>query len=258
MKYSGEKVQQLKYVGKESTHTPGTLRAIPSRVLNSMAELTSRNPSIHAGAVDNIYPAHVNALRKADLAPLVFPTMRDLWRNQNEKVEIEKEQDVSVKQNINFYFCVAYSHYFSTSIHRVIDRLKKSFNLTWLILQMSYHRFNNLAELLNGDLAAKIRRGIFSRDLMDRECTCSLPSKVNRKCAYKGKCRSRCIIYEVTYSMCDAIYIGTTQQTYKNRMDGHFSDIKHLLKNRKKNTHLPPTSYSTLTLLSHVLMYISI
>ena len=46
-------------------------------------------------------------------------------------------------------------------------------------VQMSYHRFNNLEELLNGELAAKIGRGIFSKDLMDRKCNCSLPSKVN-------------------------------------------------------------------------------
>ena len=44
---------------------------------------------------------------------------------------------------------------------------------------MYYHRFNNLAELLNGDLAAKIGREIFSKDLMNRECNCYLPSKVN-------------------------------------------------------------------------------
>ena len=94
-------------------------------------------------------------------------------------MEKHKERDVSVKKNRNVYFCVAYSRYFSTAIHRVIDRLKKSFNLTCLRVRMSYHRFNNLAELLNGDLAAKIGRGIFSKDLMDRECNCSLPSKVN-------------------------------------------------------------------------------
>ena len=72
---------------------------------------------------------------------------------------------------------------------------------------MSYHRYNNLAELLNRDLAAKIGRGIFSKDLMDRECNCSLPSKVNGKCVYEGKCCSKCIIYEVKCSKCDAIYI---------------------------------------------------
>ena len=70
---------------------------------------------------------------------------------------------------------------------------------------------------------------------MDRECNCSLPSKVNGKCAYEGKCRSKCIIYEVKCSTCDAIYIGNTQHTFKKRMDGHFSDLQSLLKNRQKS-----------------------
>ena len=100
---------------------------------------------------------------------------------------------------------------------------------------MSYHRFNNLAELLNRDLAAKIGRGIFSKDLMDRECNFSLPSKVNGKCVYEGKCCSRCIIYEVKSYICDSIYIGNTQQTFEKRMDGHFSGLQRLLKNGQKS-----------------------
>ena len=175
------KWQQLKYVSKESTHTPGTLRKIPYGVLNRLAKLTSRKPSVQAESVYTISPAHANTLCKAGLAPPVFPTMGELWEKQDEKVEKNKERDVSVKKNRNVYFCVAYSRYFSTAIHRVIDRLKKSFNLTWLRVRMSYHRFNNLAELLNGDLAAKIGQGIFSKDLMDRECNCSLQYKVKEK-----------------------------------------------------------------------------
>ena len=100
---------------------------------------------------------------------------------------------------------------------------------------MSYHRYKNLAELLNGDLAAKIERGIFSKDLMDRECNCSLPSKVNGKCVYEGKCRAKCIIYQVEFSKCDAIYIGNTQQTFKKKKNGHFSDLQRLLKNGQKS-----------------------
>ena len=100
---------------------------------------------------------------------------------------------------------------------------------------MSYHRFNNLEELLNGDLATKFGWGIFSKNVMDIECNCSLPSKVNRKCVYEDKFRSRCIIYEVKCCMCDAIYIGNTQQTFKKRMDGHFSNIQCLLKNGQKS-----------------------
>ena len=96
--------------------------------------------------------------------------MGELWKMQDEKTENEneKEPDVNKKKNRNVYFCVAYSQYFSTSIHRVINGLKNTFNLSWLRVRMSYHIFNNLAELLNGDLAAKIGRGIFSKNLMDR------------------------------------------------------------------------------------------
>ena len=100
----------------------------------------------------------MNALRKAGLIPPNFLTMGDLWRKQDVKVDMEKEQEVSKKENINVYFCVAYSRYFSTSIHMVINKLRKSFNLSWLRVRMFYHIFNNLAELLNGDLAAKIGR----------------------------------------------------------------------------------------------------
>ena len=95
------------------------------------------------------------------------------------------------------------------------QQAKYIFNFSWLIVWMSYHRFNNLVELLNGDLAAKIGRVIFFKDLMDIKWNCSLPSKVNGKCVYEGECRSQCIIYEVKCSMCDAIYIGNTQQTFK-------------------------------------------
>ena len=70
-----KKGQQFKYVGKESTHTPDTLRAIPSGFFNRLAKITSRKPSIQAAAVDTIYLAHANALRKVGLAPPVFPTM---------------------------------------------------------------------------------------------------------------------------------------------------------------------------------------
>ena len=49
-----KKGQQLKYGVKESTHTPGTLCAIPSGVLNRLAKLTSRKPSIRYEGVDKI------------------------------------------------------------------------------------------------------------------------------------------------------------------------------------------------------------
>ena len=88
--------QKLKYVGKESTHTPGTLRAISSGVLDRLAKLTSRKPSLHSEGVDTVYPDHANALHKAGLAPPNFPTMVDLWKMQDEKLETENEKEPDV------------------------------------------------------------------------------------------------------------------------------------------------------------------
>ena len=96
---------------------------------------------------------------------------------------------------------------------------------------MSYHMFNKLSELLNGYLTKKIGQGILSWDLMDRECNCSLPYKVNSKCVYEGKFRNKCLIYKVKFSMCEAIYIVNTQQTPKKIINVHFFDILRLLKN---------------------------
>ena len=119
-----KKVQQLKYVGKESTHTPGTPCAIPSGVLNRIAKLTSIKASTNYEEVEKIYPDHANALHKAGLAPPNFLTMGYLLSKQDGKIDIEKEPDARKKKKRNVYFCVAYSRYFSTSIHRVINRLK--------------------------------------------------------------------------------------------------------------------------------------
>ena len=90
----------MKYVGKESTHTPGTLRTISSVVLICLAKLTSQKPSIHSEGVDIIYPEHANALHKVGLAPSNFPTMGNLWSKQDEKVDIKKKNQTSTKRKI--------------------------------------------------------------------------------------------------------------------------------------------------------------
>ena len=63
-------------------------------------------------------------------------------------------------------------------------------------VQMYFHIFNNLSEFLNKYLTAKIRRVILTYDLMDRECNCSHPYKVNGKCVYEVKYRKKCLIFK--------------------------------------------------------------
>ena len=70
---------------------------------------------------------------------------------------------------------------------------------------------------------------------MGIECNCYLPSKVNDKFVYKGKCREKFLICEEKLSLCDAIYIGNLQQASKKIMDSHLSGVQSLLKNGLKS-----------------------
>ena len=74
-------------------------------------------------------------------------------------MDIKNEKEPDVNKYIYIYKCllfVAYPRYFFTSIHRVTNFLQKYFNLSWLRVRMTYHSLDNLSELLNLALAAKI------------------------------------------------------------------------------------------------------
>ena len=49
----------------------------------------------------------------------------------------------------------------------------------------------------------------------------------------------KCVIYEVKYSMFEAIYIGNNHQTSKKIMDSHFSNLLRFLKNGQKSDSFP-------------------
>ena len=73
------------YVSKGSTHTPGTLCVIPSRLLKWVSKLTLYKTSFHSERVENVYPKHVNSLLMVSLSPPIFLTMGESWKYQNGK-----------------------------------------------------------------------------------------------------------------------------------------------------------------------------
>ena len=107
------------------THTVPSARShreSSTALRNSPREKTS----LHSEGVDRVYPEHANALCKAVLAPPDSPTMGDLWKMQDEKLEIENEKEPDVKKKKHKYlFLCCLLTFFSTSIHRFINRLKK-------------------------------------------------------------------------------------------------------------------------------------
>jgi hypothetical protein len=96
---------------------------------------------------------------------------------------------------------------------------------------MSYHRFSNLREILQGDLTAKLLKGIESRDFMPEPCNC----KKESLCRYLGKCRESIVVYQATCLSTGKAYIGNTQQHVKTRMQQHTADTKKLFTSEKKS-----------------------
>ena len=57
-----KKGKQLNYVGKASTHTPGTVHEIPYVFLNRLKKLTPRKAIFNSERVNNVYPDHANTI----------------------------------------------------------------------------------------------------------------------------------------------------------------------------------------------------
>ena len=83
---------------------------------------------------------------------------------------------------------------------------------------------------------------------MNSPCNCPLSCKVQGLCAYDEKCRYSHIVYQVRCRLCNYIYIGNTQQKFKERMAQHFNDVQQLVLHGKASDsyakhfarHFPP------------------
>ena len=49
-------------------------------------------------------------------------------------------------RNRQIYFKLGFSKFWKIPIHRIIKKIKDSFDLSWLRVSMSYHKFSNLRE----------------------------------------------------------------------------------------------------------------
>jgi hypothetical protein len=72
----------LKYLNHGSTHTNACFAAIPSGVMKRLASLTTRTKKSELTTMDKLYPAQAKALKKANLAPDIFPTLGKILDNQ--------------------------------------------------------------------------------------------------------------------------------------------------------------------------------
>jgi hypothetical protein len=127
------------------------------------------------------------------------------------------------------FFCLGVSGWHLNPVHVLLKRLRNQFNLKWLRISMSYHRFANLHQVYQRDKEAKLMDGIHCGDCVDRPCNCSMVSQVNGECSFGGKCHHRFLIYQATCQVCHHIYIGNTQQALKAQFRQHCNDTVSLV-----------------------------
>ena len=98
---------------------------------------------------------------------------------------------------------------------------------------MSYHKFSNLREILQGDLTSKLISPVQSLHFKDNPCNCKTETKADGECIYGGNCCKHMLIYKATCQCCGKYYIGNTQRKVKERMSDHFRETKDLVNTGK-------------------------
>jgi hypothetical protein len=221
--------QQLKYLNSASSHPPHCFKAITKGVYGRLASLTSLTSESRFKSIKDLYPNHHDALNHAGLSPKYVPTLQEILElNKGREKRKEDKLERDKQRNRSVYFCVGYSNLWREPIHKLLKKMRNKFELKWLRISMSYHRFPNMRELLQGDLSKKLTEGVESLDFKVRDCNCR-GGRGPGKCQYGGVCRMPIVIYKITCTLTNKIYIGNTQQHFKMRMKGHFQDVKKLM-----------------------------
>ena len=101
---------------------------------------------------------------------------------------------------------------------------------------MSYSRFSNLGQKLNGDLTGKVMDGIVDENFADRICNCNKQSLLeDGSCMYDGICRKSMVVYELKCKISGKSYIGKTQRHLKTRTKEHINDVWKIIESGRKN-----------------------
>jgi len=151
--------QTLRYLNRFSCHRHSTFADIPKSVFTRQARLTTVTDSNKDERLNDIYPLHAGALRKAGLAPKRFPTLgKAVAMVQARDAELEaaaadtaapNDDSIATKPERftpgrdtfgKFGFC----RFWSVPIHTKLKQLREKHGLKWLCLRMAYHRYPNV------------------------------------------------------------------------------------------------------------------
>ena len=87
-----KKDQKLKYLNKGSLHPNSCFCAIPYKVFLRLCKLSLQTKTNLEKRINDLYPNHASALRKANLVQGNFPTMKEFWS------EVEKKRKIPARK----------------------------------------------------------------------------------------------------------------------------------------------------------------
>lgn len=222
--------QQLKYLNKGSCHTSECFRSIQQGVQKRLAKITTKTEENANQTLDDIYPDHFAALYQADLVSNVIPTLAKAQAEQEtelisgENAALKKKRERDRKRSIPF--TVGQCTFWKVPIHVTIKKIKARFpSLSWLRISMSYRRFSNFGEMLQGDLSSKLNKRVISLDFESLPCNCRVKDEEGN-CLYGEDSRKKIAVYETICLVTGDKYTGCTQQFVKIRDQQHVKDTK--------------------------------
>ena len=133
----------------------------------------------------------------------------------NEEAKALKEAKGHSKKECNrrrtTYFCIGHSNIWQKPVNSIIKTVKDKFNLQWLRVSASYHRFTNLREIFQGDLSKKLTVSLTSQDF--KPLPCNRRTGGNGACGHKNMCRNSTAVYKVKCNNTGKVHIGREHTT---------------------------------------------
>jgi hypothetical protein len=122
--------QVLKYLNRGSTHTNACFAAIPTGVMKRLSSLTTRTEKSELTTMDELYPVHAKALKKANLAPDTFPILGKILDNQQMDPTVDNAKERKDMRTVQF--CLGMSKWWNDPVHTILKELQNKHELTWL------------------------------------------------------------------------------------------------------------------------------
>ena len=127
--------------------------------------------------MEELYPKHFQALRNAGLVNKKPPSLKEHTLKMEHDKEDQPSQAIKRRRakdrKRTIYFVVGHSPHWPRPIHKIIGDIRDKFpSLSWMRISISYRRFRNLRELLQGDLTTKLNERLYTKDLEDLPCKC--------------------------------------------------------------------------------------